>query len=95
MNIELISVFIAMHINQFNFQVTKKNCKLYHNIQSSMTTSSGHEDDKEDEEEDENPEDLDHEPPVGGHRAEVLEDLLVRQLCVHCCLLHVAVDANL
>ena len=37
-----------------------------------MTTSSGHEDDKEDEEEDEHPEDLDHEPPVGGHGAEVL-----------------------
>ena len=61
-----------------------------------MTTSSlCHEDDKEDEEEDEYPKHLDHEPPVGGHRAEVLQDLLVRQLCVHRCLLHVAVDANL
>ena len=61
-----------------------------------MTTSSlCHEDDEEDEEEDEYPEDLDHEPPVGGDRAEVLKDLLVRQLRVHRSLLHVAVDANL
>ncbi|KAK2502646.1 hypothetical protein MC885_019917 [Smutsia gigantea] len=36
---------------------------------------SGKEDHKDDEEDNEDEEDFDHEPPVGGDRLEVLEDL--------------------
>ncbi len=56
---------------------------------------SGHEDDEEDEEEDEDAEDLDHEPPVGGHALEVLEELPVSGLNVHGGVLHVAVYPHL
>lgn len=36
---------------------------------------SGKEDHKDDEEDNEDEEDFDHEPPVGGNRLEVLENL--------------------
>lgn len=36
---------------------------------------SGKEDHKDDEEDNEDEEDFDHEPPVGGNRLKVLEDL--------------------
>ena len=51
-----------------------------------------HENDKENEEKNQNSENFNHQPPVGGHATEVLEDLSVTSLNIQGRILHIRID---
>jgi len=65
---------------------------LRHHVLELFADSSRHKDDKEKEEEDEHSKDLDHQPPVGCDRLEILQDFVMAQLNIESSVVNVVVN---